>query len=87
MLQESDVYLLGLGLALLVMKYFEVGPVAAWDWWVVLVPFALAVVWWVWADASGYTKRKAMERETLRQRARMARTREALGASPKKNRR
>lgn len=87
MLQESDVYLLGLGLALLAMKYFDLGPVAAWDWWVVLLPFVLAVVWWAWADASGYTKRKAMERETLRQRARMDRTRESLGALPKKNRR
>jgi small Trp-rich protein len=29
----------------------------------VLTPFALAVAWWAWADSSGYTKRKAMERE------------------------
>lgn len=78
-------YLLGLGLIFLVMKYLEVGPVAAWDWWVVLAPFGLAVLWWVWADSSGYTKRKAMEREAERQAARRERTRDALGVGlPKK---
>ena len=53
-------YFLGLGLILLVMKWLEIGPVAVWDWWVVLAPFGLAIAWWAWADASGYTKRKAM---------------------------
>ena len=79
-------YLLGIGLVLLALKYFEMGPVAAWDWWIVLAPFGLAVLWWAWADGSGYTKRKAMERESARQRARIDRNREALGALPKKRR-
>ena len=74
-------YLLGLGLALLAMKYLEFGPVAAWDWWVVLSPFALAVGWWAWADASGYTKRKAMERDDRRRDERLERTKRALDAS------
>ena len=30
--------LLGLGIVLLVLKYFEVAPVAAWSWWLVLLP-------------------------------------------------
>jgi small Trp-rich protein len=77
-------YLLGLGLVLLALKYLEFGPVAAWDWWVVMAPFGLAVLWWAWADGSGYTKRKAMERENARQQARRERTREALGGLPKK---
>lgn len=72
-------YLLGLGLIFLALKYLEVDPVAAWSWWVVLTPFGLAVLWWAWADSSGYTKRKAMEREAARQQARRDRTREALG--------
>ena len=80
-------YLLGLGIVLLAMKYFEIWVVANWAWWQVFIPFALAIAWWAWADSTGYTKRKAMERETLRQRARMDRTRESLGALPKKNRR
>lgn len=80
-------YLLGLGLVFMVMKYLELGPVAAWDWWVVLLPFGLAVLWWAWADTSGYTKKKAMERENARRQARIDRNREALGTLQKKNRR
>ena len=80
-------YFLGLGLVFLVMKYLEVGPVAAWDWWVVLLPFGLAVAWWAWADSTGYTKKKAMERENARKQDRIDRTRDALGMLPKKKKR
>lgn len=79
-------YLLGLGLVLLLLKYTEVGPVAAWSWWWVLAPFALAVAWWAWADSSGYTKRKAMARENKRRDARRARTKNALDANFQKSR-
>lgn len=71
-------YLLGLGLVLLVLKYIAWGPVAQWSWWLVLTPFALAVAWWAWADSSGYTKRKAMEVEAQRQAQRRQRTKDAL---------
>ncbi|MFZ2309515.1 MAG: TIGR04438 family Trp-rich protein [Rhodoferax sp.] len=80
-------YFLGLGLILLTMKFMEFGPVAAWDWWVVLAPFGMAVAWWAWADASGYTKRKAMEREDARRKDRIERSREALGMLSSKKRR
>jgi len=80
-------YFLGLGLVFLVMKYLEVGPVAAWDWWVVLLPFGLAVAWWAWADSTGYTKKKAMERENARKQDRIDRTRDALGMLSKKKKR
>ena len=79
-------YLLGLGLVLLAMKYLEFGPVAAWDWWVVLAPFGLAMAWWAWADSSGYTKRKSMERENARRDARIERNKEAIGTNFKKRR-
>ena len=79
-------YFLGLGLILLAMKYLEYGPVAAWSWWLVLAPFALAVAWWAWADSSGYTKRKAMERENARRDARIERNKNALGTNFKKRR-
>ena len=62
-------YLLGLGILLLALKYLEFGPVAEWSWWIVLSPFAAAVAWWTWADWSGYTKRKAVERENARKQA------------------
>ncbi len=79
-------YFLGLGIVLLAMKYLEIGPVAAWDWWVVFVPFGLAVAWWAWADSSGYTKRKAMERENERRHDRIDRHKTAIGTNYKKKR-
>ncbi len=72
-------YLLGLGIVFLLMKYLEVEPVAAWSWWIVLAPFGLAVVWWAWADASGYTRRKAMEREDKRRQDRIDKQRQNIG--------
>jgi small Trp-rich protein len=77
-------WFLVLGLVLLVMKWQEMGPVAAWDWWWVLSPFALAVAWWAWADSTGYTKRKVVERENQRKAARIERQREKLGMLPRR---
>ncbi len=80
-------YFLGLGLVLLAMKYLEMGPVATWSWLIVLSPFAMAVAWWAWADASGYTKRKAMEKEEARRLARIDRNRDAIGTLNSRKRR
>ncbi len=80
-------YLLGLGLVLLLMKYLAIDPVAAWSWWLVLTPFALAFGWWTWADSSGYTKRKSMEREAKRLNERRDRTKTALGVDLLKKKR
>ena len=79
-------YLLGLGLIFLAMKYFQMNPVAGWDWWIVLSPFGLAVLWWAWADWSGYTKKTAVQRDNARRQARIDRNREALGTLTKKKR-
>jgi small Trp-rich protein len=79
-------YFLGLGLVLLTMKYLEFGPVANWSWLVVLAPFALATAWWAWADASGYTKKKAMQREDERRQARIDKNKDAIGTLNKKRR-
>ena len=72
-------WFLFLGLIAVALKYFEIGFVAQWSWWVVLIPFALAAAWWAWADASGYTKRKVVERENERRQARIDRQRSQLG--------
>ena len=77
-------YFLGLGIVLLALKYLEIEPVAAWSWWLVLSPFGLAVVWWAWADWSGYTKRRAVEKESGRKQARIDKSREALGINTKR---
>ena len=77
-------YFLGIGIVLLAMKYLEYGPVASWSWFLVLAPFGLAVVWWAWADASGFTRRKAMEREDKRRQDRIDKNRTAIGTERKR---
>jgi len=77
-------YFLLLGIAALVMKYIEFGPVAAWSWWVVLSPFGMAVLWWAWADSSGYTKRKEMDKMDKRKTDRLERQRAQMGMLPAK---
>jgi small Trp-rich protein len=72
-------YLLGLGVIMLVLKYLEIGPVATLSWLWVLSPFAAAVAWWAWADWSGYTKRKAVEQEDRRKQQRIEKARQSLG--------
>lgn len=39
-------YVLLIGFLLVLMKFMEVGPVAAWPWWVVLSPFIAVLFWW-----------------------------------------
>jgi len=80
-------YFLGLGLVFMAMKYLEFGPVAAWSWWIVLSPFAMAMAWWAWADATGYTKKKVMEKENLRKKERIEKSKEAMGTLNHRNRR
>lgn len=77
-------YFLGLGIILLLMKYLDIDPVIGWSWWIVLAPFGLAVAWWSWADASGYTRRKAMEREDKRRQDRINKQRDAMGLKRKR---
>jgi small Trp-rich protein len=77
-------YLLGLGIILVILKWQQIGPVAEWTWWWVLAPFLGAVLWWMWADWSGYTKRKAMEREDARKHDRIARQHKAMGKPPRR---
>lgn len=71
-------YLLGLSLLILALKYFEIGPVATWSWWWVLAPFAATALWWAWADSTGYTKRKAMEKMDQRKKERIERQKQAM---------
>ncbi|GAC1390064.1 MAG: hypothetical protein NVSMB34_02970 [Variovorax sp.] len=77
-------YFLGIGILMLAMWYLEIDPVAAWPWYVVFSPFGLAVVWWWWADWSGYTKKKAVERENIKKKARIDKSREAMGVQKRK---
>jgi len=84
--KEYRVYFLFAGIVLLGMKYMEFGPVANWSWLAVLSPFALAAAWWAWADATGYTKKKAMQKMDKRKQDRLDKQREALGLNGKSRR-
>jgi small Trp-rich protein len=67
-----------IGVVLSVLKLLDIALVqTSWLW--VLSPFALAAVWWAWADMSGFTKRKAMEKMAARQAERRRQHLENLG--------
>ena len=76
-----------LGLALMALKYLEIGFVAGLDWWIVLSPFVLAIAWWAWADKTGYTKRIEMEKMQKRKDDRIEKQRIAMGMLSAKKRR
>lgn len=71
-------YFLGLGILFLVLKLLGLTMVAQWSWWYILAPFGLAVIWWAWADTSGYTKRKEMEKMEKIKKDRLQQQRDAL---------
>ena len=79
-------YFVVLGVLLLALKIAAFGPVGDWSWWLVLLPFGLAVAWWGWADASGYTKRRAMDAMEAKRAERRRRSMEALGTAPRRRR-
>jgi small Trp-rich protein len=77
-------YFLGIGLVLLLMKYLEIDPVAAWSWMWVLAPFGLAAAWWAYADWSGYSKKREMDKMDKRKQDRIDKQRVSMGLPPKK---
>lgn len=72
-------YFLLIGLVTLAMKYLEIEPVSTWSWFVVLAPFGLAALWWWYADASGYSKRREIEKMDKRKQDRIDKQRDAMG--------
>jgi len=75
---------LSMGIAAMLLKYFAIGPFATISWWMTLIPFVCAVAWWAYADASGYTKRREMEKMDKRKHERIEKQREAMGMLPRK---
>lgn len=68
-----------LGIALIALKLAEIGMVAAWSWWAVLSPFAAALVWWAYADSSGLTKKREMDKLEDKKLERRRKHMEAMG--------
>ncbi len=73
-----------IGVLLLVAKLAEFGPFANWSWWIILAPFALAAVWWEFADASGLTKRRAMDKMEARKVIRREKAMVTLGLTTRR---
>ena len=72
------------GVLLLTAKMAEFGPFATWSWWIILAPFGLAVLWWEFADSSGWTKRREMDKMEARKVNRRQRMMESLGLGTKR---
>jgi small Trp-rich protein len=75
------------GVLLLLAWFLELGPVGTWPWWILPIPLGLAVVWWSFADSSGLTQRRAMQRMDDRKQQRRDRSLEALGLGTKRDHR
>lgn len=80
-------WFVGIGLVLLLLKWSETGPVAGWSWWLIFVPFVCAVIWWSYADSTGYYQRKAMEKMDAKRKERVAKNLESLGIDARKRKR
>jgi small Trp-rich protein len=74
------------GVLLLLAKVADFGPVGAWSWWVILAPFGVAALWWQFADSTGITKRREIERIEQRKADRRAKAMEALGLDAHRDR-
>lgn len=72
-------WLVLIAVILIVLKLADVAPAAAWSWWAVLSPLAGAVLWWAYADASGFTKRREMDKLEAKKIERRRKSLEALG--------
>lgn len=79
--------LVAVGTLLLILKLLEIDPVAGWSWYWVLGPFGAAVVWWAWADGTGWTQRRAIDRMEKRKVQRRERDMAALGLDVQSGRR
>ncbi len=78
-------WFLGLGLLQILLHLAGFGYMAEWNWnitgdlWKFAWPFVCAVVWWTWADESGYNKRLETEAIEQRKADRRIRNLEQLG--------
>jgi small Trp-rich protein len=80
-------WFVGIGCLLLAMKLADFGFAATWSWLWILAPFGLAMVWWAFADSSGLTMRRAMDKMDERKHERRRRHMEALGLNWRRDRR
>ncbi|MDM4765655.1 TIGR04438 family Trp-rich protein [Pelomonas sp. SE-A7] len=80
-------WFIAIGVLAIALKLIGVAPVQGLSWIWVLSPFALAVVWWAWSDASGRTQRLEMDKLDQRKEERRQKAMAALGQQDPKSRR
>ncbi len=68
-----------IGVLLIALKLADIAPVVGWAWWWVLSPFGLAAAWWAYADSSGLTKRREMDKVEDKKKERRNKALDALG--------
>ncbi len=73
-----------IGVLLLIAKLAEFGPFGNWSWWIVALPFALAVGWWQFADSSGLTMKREIDKMERRKVERREKAMEALGMNTRR---
>jgi small Trp-rich protein len=78
-------YFVVIGVLMMLANVLGIGPMADWTWnltgdlWKFCVPFGLAIVWWAWADLTGYNKRREMDKMEAKRQKRREDSLEALG--------
>jgi len=75
-----------IGTLLLIAYMANIGPVGSWPWWVIAAPFAGAVAWWSFADNSGWTQRRVMEKMERKKADRRDKAMDALGLPNRRDR-
>ena len=81
-----------IGVILMLLNLLGIGPFANWNWdisgdlWKFVLPFLLAVAWWVWSDVSGLNKRREMERMEKKKKDRRKENLAALGMDTRSRR-
>ena len=71
--------MVALGTLLLLVKWAEFGPFERMPWWVALLPFGIAILWWEFADNSGWTQRRVIDKLEKRKTDRRQKAMDALG--------
>ena len=81
-----------LGVLLIILNLVGIGPPANWTWnllgdlWKFVLPFLMAIAWWAWADASGYNKRREIEKMEEKKQNRRKQNLESLGLDQRSRR-
>jgi len=75
-----------IGVLLLLGWWLDIGPLGRTPWWGLCLPFLGAVLWWEFADSTGWTQRRAIDRMEKRKVDRREKAMDALGLSRRRER-